>query len=320
MKQRARILIFNDGYDISDLEGIPHRGFEIVSRKEGSREELLALIGDFDAYICTLRIPVDAGILARAPRLRVLGTASTGTDHLDLRLLEQRGIAVLSLKNDLALLERISATAELGFGLVLACARHLPICFEASRDGRWERHNLAGRQLRGQVLGLIGLGRLGLMMARYGHAFHMQVIACDPYRKTWPRRVERVRLKTLLRRADFVSLHVHLNSKTRHLLGAKELAMFKPGAALINTARGGLVDETALIEEMKAGRIAAAGIDVIDGEWMPDKSKHPLIAYSRENHRLSITPHVGGTCRDAVVMTARHTFRKVLRHLRRRDP
>jgi D-3-phosphoglycerate dehydrogenase len=178
-------------------------------------------------------------------------------------LLRQRGNAVLSIKNDRDLLDQISSTAELAFGLLLTCARHLPLCFEAVRHGTWERHKFAGRQLRKKVLGIVGMGRLGTMMARYGEAFQMEVIGVDPHADRFARGVERVDLDTLLRRSDFISLHVHLKDDTRGMLGARQLAMFKPGASLINTSRGALIDEAALIREMESGRIAAAGLDVM---------------------------------------------------------
>ena len=311
---RPRVLVFNDGYSYDDLRDIPHEHLDVTCRPGGNREELIALLPEHDAYMCSLRIPVDASVLAHAPRLKLIATPTTGTDHLDLGLLEQRRIEVLSLKADRALLDQIPTTAELSFGLLLTCARHLPLCFEATRQGRWERHRFAGTQLSGRTLGLVGLGRLGTMMARYGQAFQMNVIGCDPGVKQPPPGVERTDLDQLLQRSDFVSLHVHLTDETRGLLGARELGLMKHGSSLINTSRGGLIDELALVREMQSGRIAAAGLDVIDGEWLEDKFNHPLIAYSRENPRLYITPHVGGTSPDATRLTARFTFEKVVRY------
>ena len=174
---------------------------------------------------------------------------------------------------------------------------------------------MAGRQLRDKTLGLIGVGRLGTMMARYGQAFWMRVLGSDPGLEQLPYGAEKVDLPTLLRESDFVSLHVHLTEKTDQLLGAKELGMMKMGSVLINTSRGRLIDEAALIREMESGRIAAAGLDVIDGEWLENKFDHPLIAYSRKNPRLYITPHVGGTSPEPTRMSLRHTFQKIVKFL-----
>lgn len=312
MKTNKRLLIFSDNCPPQELADIPHPGVDVVVVEKGEREQLLELLPEMDAYIATLRIPVDSAVLAHAPRLKIVATNSTGTDHLDLALLRERGITVLSHKDDRELLDRITSTAELAFGLLLTCARHLPECFEASRAGRWARHGLAGCQLSGKTLGVIGCGRLGSMMAEYGRAFRMPVIACDPRARNIPPWVRLVGLDELLREADFATLHVHLNDQTRGMLGRRELGLMKKGACLINTSRGGLIDEAALIREMEGGRIAAAGLDVIDGEWLEDKFNHPLIAYSRRNPRLYITPHVGGTCPEAGRLTTRHMFAQVV--------
>ena len=312
MNPSRRLLIFNDSFVPGDFEDIPHEGLDVTCLSNGDRARLIELIPDYDAYLATLRIRVDREVVDRAGRLRLVATPSTGTDHLDLPLLEARGIVVLSNAHDREFLDQLTTTAELAFGLVLTCARHLPLCFEAARQGRWERNGLAGHQLRGKTLGIVGVGRLGRMMARYGQAFWMRVLGCDPAAGDLPAGVERADLGKLLRKSDFVTLHVHLTDQTRHLLGARELAMMKPGSCLINTSRGGLIDEAALIREMESQRIASAGLDVIDGEWLENKFDHPLIAYSRKNPQLYITPHVGGTSPEAVRLSVRHTFQKIV--------
>ncbi|MFZ4696199.1 MAG: NAD(P)-dependent oxidoreductase [Verrucomicrobiia bacterium] len=310
---RPRILIFNDGYsraDIADLEGDV---LEFVCVPHGNRTQLLEMIGEVDAYVPTLRIRMDAEVIAAAHKLKLVATATTGTDHLALDLLERRGIPVFSIKQDRELLDNITTTAELAFGLLLTCARHLPECFEASRQGYWGRDKFSGTQLNGKTLGIVGVGRLGTMMSQYGRAFRMRVIGHDPYQPRIPEGVEMVELDRFLGESDFVTLHVHLTEQTRNLLGATQLSRMKRGACLINTSRGGLIDEAALVREMESGRIAAAGLDVIDGEWLEDKYHHPLIAYSRKNRRLYITPHVAGTSPDAIRMTVRFTLQKVRR-------
>lgn len=312
--RKPRLLVFNDGYSFQDLQDIPHGHLDVTCVPEGTWDQLLQLIPDFDAYLCSLRIPVDEAIIRRASNLRLLASPSTGTDHLSLDVLNARGIEVITIKHERALLDQLSATAELAFGLLLTCARHLPLCFEAARAGRWERHQLSGAQLRGKTLGIVGLGRLGSMMARYGSAFGMRVIAAEPDPARAIAGVEQVDMDSLLSQADFVSLHVHLTPATRGLLSAQLLARMKRGSILINTARGALIDEAALIREMESGRIVAAGLDVIDGEWMENKLDHPLIAYSRRNPRLYITPHVGGTCPEATRLVARFVFEKVVRY------
>jgi D-3-phosphoglycerate dehydrogenase len=311
-----RLLILADDCVEADVLDLT-RGCLDVSIKTGvEATEFKSLVANCDALMPTLRLKVDAEVIAAAKRLKVVATNTTGLDHLDLQAIKERGIALYSLKNDRAFLETITTTAELAFGLLLACARRLPECFESTRRGEWGRFLFAGTQLREKTLGIVGMGRLGTMMARYGLAFGMRVLGTDPSPLKVPTGVEMVSMARLLAESDFVSLHVHLTDATRHLLGAKELVTMKRGAVLLNTSRGGLVDEAALIREMRSGRIAAAGLDVIDGEWLEDKRNHPLIAYSRENPRLLITPHVGGTSPDAVRASVRHMVAKVVEHFR----
>lgn len=315
--RKPKLLIAADGCAAADVADLAGDALDLDLRPAMERAEFLAALADCDALIPSLRLPVDAAALEAAPRLKVVATNTTGLDHLDLREMERRGIALYSLKNDREFLEGLTGTAELAFGLLLACARRLPECFASTQRGEWGRSRYAGMQIRGKTLGIVGVGRLGSMMARYGLAFEMRVLGADPAPRTVPNGVEMAPLARLLAESDFVSLHVHLDETTRGLLGARELGAMKRGAILINTSRGGLVDEAALVREMRAGRIAAAGLDVIDGEWIEDKRNHLLIAYSRESPRLLITPHVGGTSPEAVRAGLRHTLVKVVRHFQK---
>ncbi|HRJ72133.1 MAG TPA: NAD(P)-dependent oxidoreductase [Terrimicrobiaceae bacterium] len=285
--------------------------FDVRLTGEVDRTWLECELPAADAFWASLRVPLDEALLAASPHLRTVSTNTTGTDHLCAGLLAQRGIELLSLKEDLEFLRQVTATAELAFGLLLSCARRLPEGFAAARNGDWGRHAYGGAMLSGKTLGILGCGRLGTMMCGYGQAFRMRVIACDPHRQELPSGVERVDLRGLLVASDFLSLHVHLSDATRRMLGPDEFAAMKPGITLINTSRGALIDESALIRAMENGRVAAAGLDVIDGEWMDNLASHPILAYSRKNPRLLVTPHVGGACRDATLLSARHAMAKL---------
>lgn len=291
------------------LPGADH--FDIRMNRQPDRAWLERELPAAEALWASLRLPLDEALLALAPRLRVVSTNTTGTDHLCCGFLGERGIELLSLKRDFAFLRQVTATAELAFGLLLSCARRLPEGFEASRRGDWGRHAYGGAMLSGKTLGILGCGRLGTMMCDYGQAFRMRVVACDPHRAELPPGVERADLRGLLGVADFLSLHVHLTEETRGLLGPSEFEAMKPGMILINTSRGALLDEAALIAAMECGRVAAAGLDVIDGEWRADLASHPLLAYSRKNPRLLITPHVGGACPEASLLSSRHAMKKL---------
>ncbi len=245
------------------------------------------------AYFASLHVRLTRALLEDAPLLRAAATPSTGLDHFDLDAMRERGIVVLSLKDDRQLLDRITATAELTWALILACLRRIPAAAAAASRGHWARDEFRGHQLAGKTLGILGCGRLGSMVAEYGQAFRMKVIGCDLL-PVCPPGVEQVSFEELLQRSDILTIHIHLTPENRRLIDRRALAQMKPGSVLINTSRGAIIDETALLEALRNGWIAAAGLDVIDDEWGENLAEHPLVAYSRENENLIITPHIGG--------------------------
>lgn len=271
---------------------------------------LLREIVDCDAYIASLHVRLTAEAIAASERLRVIATPSTGLDHIDLDAAEARGIPVLSLKDDRTFLDQITCTAELTWGLLLACVRRIPAGFNAARQGRWARDAFRGHQLAGKTFGILGYGRLGTMMGDYAGAFRMRVLACDVRDFDAPG-IERVDMDTLFRESDVVSIHVHLTPENRGLVGRKQIEMMKPGAILLNSSRGAVIDEAALLDALEAGRLGGAGLDVIHGEWSDDLYNHPLITYAREHENLIISPHLGGVTYESQAMAMRYTAEKL---------
>ena len=265
------------------------------------RKAVLERIGVCDAYYGHTDVLVDPELLDRAERLRVVASPTTGTDHIDTEALRERGIKLLALTREYELLDTFTATAECAWGLLLSCLRRIPAAFDSARQGKWwVRELFVGRQLSGKTLGVLGIGRLGHMTVEYGKAFRMRVIGSDP-KPFKVSQVERVPFDTLLRESDVISVHVHLRPETRHLLSRDAFQKMKDGVIIINTSRGGLIDEQALLDGLNSGKVSAAGLDVIDGEWMEDISKHPLIQYARSHDNLVITPHIGGCTIQSVV-------------------
>lgn len=248
-----------------------------------------------DAY---MRIKFDADRLARAKRLDLFVTATTGADHVDAEVLAARGIPLLTLRGEREVLRNITAAAEHSWLLLMACARSLIPAVEAVRSGDWNRNRFPGVMLRGRTLGLIGCGRIGGWMSRYAIAFGMTCVGYDPFAEHFAEGVHPVDLDELLIRSDFVSVHVPLNDDTRLLLGAEEIQKMKHGAILINTSRGEILDETALLVALLEGRLASAGLDVLTGE--PQTAENPLVQYARNHANLLITPHIGGFSPDAL--------------------
>lgn len=239
---------------------------------------------------------VDRELMEAAPLLRVIGRAGVGVDNIDLEAATERGIPVLNAPSG----NTVSA-AELTLALLLSLVRRIPAADRSLREGRWERSALAGTELRGKTLGLIGAGRIGGEVARRAHGFGMRVVAYDPYlteERAQELGVERLELTELLPRADVVTLHVPLTTDTRGIVGRKELAAMKPTAFLVNAARGGVVDEEALGEALEEGWIAGAAVDTYVTEPLPDDS--PL----REAPNLVLTPHLGASTAEAQELVA----------------
>ena len=266
-------------------------GVEIVNVAGKGGDTLAQALASAHALIVRSETRVTADLLTRAPHLRVVARAGTGVDTIDVAAATRRGIAVMNTPGA----NTVSA-AEHAFGLLLALVRHIPGAAEAMRRGEWDRKRFEGTELRGKTVGIIGLGRIGGHVAQIARAFGMTVVAHDPFLHA-ERAIELgVRLQSLdqlLRTADVITLHVALTEETRHLINAERLALMKPGAVLINTARGELVDEQALADAITAKRIAGAAIDVFGVEPLPAES--PL----RGLDRVILTPHLAASTAEA---------------------
>jgi phosphoglycerate dehydrogenase-like enzyme len=195
----------------------------------------------------------------------------------------------------------------------MACARQLRVAQEHVLAGGWNRADFPGIMLRGKTLGIIGCGRIGTWMSRYAHAFGMTCLGYDPLADPWPEGIGKVPLEALLAAADFVTLHVPLTRENSGLVSRECFQRMKRGAVFVNTSRGDLIDEAALLDALESGHLAAAGLDVLQGE--PDVEAHPLRQYALKRPNLLITPHVGGYSPDAVRVVVRFSAERILRHL-----
>ncbi len=274
-----------------------------VDYRPADYDVLKSIIGDYDAYFGHVDTPVDKDVLASADKLRVVTSPSTGTDHLDKEELARRGIELLTITRDYDLLDTFTATAELAWLLLLACCRHFPQATRTVREGHWRAERFCGTQLSGKTLGILGYGRLGKMSGRFGNGFGMRVLACD-LKPIEAEGVEQVDFDTLLRESDAITIHVHLTPENYHLISTDQFARMKDGVFLINTSRGDIIDEEALLAALASGKVAAAGLDVIHDEWREDSRESPLVQYALEHDNLIITPHIGG-CTHTSIADAR---------------
>ena len=251
---------------------------------------LCDFIAPYHAVITRARTPLTARVMAAAPNLRIIARAGASIDNIDVAEAEVRGIEVTPPPDAPAI-----AAAEMTLALIFAVARQLASANQSVKAGHWEPGAFNGVGMAGRTLGIVGLGRVGREVARRALALGMRVIvnqtrATSELAEEW--RVEQVNLRDLLQRADFVSLHVPLRAGNRNLIGAAELALMKPTAYLINTARGGLIDEAALLAALEAGQLAGAALDVFAGEPQPNPM---LVAHPQ----VLATPHIAGSTEDA---------------------
>ncbi|MEO8194883.1 MAG: phosphoglycerate dehydrogenase [Gemmatimonadales bacterium] len=250
--------------------------------------ELMERIGSYEAFVGRSATRLPAALLERASRLRVIGRAGVGTDNIDIPAATALGIAVIN-----APAGNTVAVAELFFGALIGLVRHLPRAAESMRQGRWDRSELLGTELRGRSLGIVGLGRIGSEVASRARAFGMSVTAYDPY--VTSERFELLRvaransLQDLLRSADVVTVHTPLNPETTGMVGEKDLALLPRGAIVANLARGGIVDERALASAVSSGNLGGAIIDVFTQE--PLDPSNPL----RTLDNVLLTPHLGAS-------------------------
>ena len=280
---------------------------EHVPADEAAVKKAIAqAVGVLDA---SMKVRLTDAMIASAVDLRIISCATTGSDHIERSELTTRSIPVRTLREDPQLLQNLTPAAELSWALLLACARRLPAAVEHVGRGEWVREQFPGVMLNGKLMGLVGCGRLGRWMARYAQAFGMRVIGYDPHLQKWPPEIARASLLQVVRECDFLSVHVHLTDETNGLVSRELLEQVKPGVTIINTSRGAVIDEGALLAGLLSGRIGSAGLDVLDGE--PDIDKHPLVDYARRHDNLLITPHCGGFSPDAVRQVCAHAAGKI---------
>lgn len=252
------------------------------------REVMLERTAQADGLLCLLTDRVDAELLDHAPRLKVVSQMAVGFDNIDVEACTARGIPVGNTPGVLT-----ETTADLAFGLLLATARRLVEADRVTRSGGWKTWSpmfLTGPDVHHAVLGIVGMGRIGVEVARRARGFQMEILYADARANPDAEQefgAKRVSLEELLQAADFVTLHTPLTPATHHLIGARELAMMKPSAILINTSRGPVVDQNALVEALRNGTIRAAGLDVYEEEPLPPD--HALAAM--EN--VVLLPHIG---------------------------
>jgi len=287
---RAGVELLRAHHDVDERPGL-------------TRDALFAEIGGYDALIVRSQVQVDAGLIAAATRLVVVGRAGVGVDNVDLDAATRAGITVVNAPTG-----NTVAAAEHTLALLFGLARRIAAADASVRRGEWKRSQFTGVELRGKTLGIVGLGKIGQAIADRARALEMTVIGSDPYitaEQAALHGVELTEFDALIARADVVTVHVPLTRATRGFIGVEVLARMRPGALLLNVARGGVVDETAVAEALRSGRLGGAAIDVFETE---PPAGSPLI----DAPNTVLTPHLGASTEEAQVLVAEEVADQVL--------
>lgn len=289
--------------------------FDLITLKDPSVATGIILHG-VEVVFAPLGYYFGRDFFSMTPQLKVIASNTTGIPHIDLEAATSRGIEVFSLKDERAFLDSITPTAELTIGLMIAATRNLVPAKDAALKGNWSRWEFGGPKMLSRMsLGIVGLGRLGSMVARYSSQMGMRVSYFDPYVEDSTFGFsKRSRLEELVEESDVVSIHAHLTDETESMFSEAVFESFRDGSYLINTSRGEIVDSSALIGALESGKLRGAALDVLDGEFAPDFSRrvseHPLIEYANSHSNLIITPHIAGSTEDAWSLTQRFVIDK----------
>ncbi|MBP1988928.1 phosphoglycerate dehydrogenase [Paenibacillus eucommiae] len=287
-------------YDAEDVE---------VDKKTGlSEDELVAIIGDYDALLVRSQTRVTERIMGAGTKLKVIGRAGVGVDNIDLEAATGRGIVVINAPDGNTI-----ATCEHTFAMMMSVARSIPQAYKKTVSGEWDRKTFVGVELRNKVLGILGMGRIGSEVAKRAKVFGMEVIGYDPF--LTEERAEKIGVKLgsvndIAAKADFITVHTPLTSETRHLIGKAQFDLMRKGIRIINCARGGIIDELALVDAVNQGIVAGAAFDVFEVE--PPQADHPFL----NNPNIIVTPHLGASTIEAQENVAIDVSEEVLHILR----
>ncbi|WDL97847.1 phosphoglycerate dehydrogenase [Alicyclobacillus sp. ALC3] len=286
-----KILVADDisPLGIEKLEALP--GATVRVRTGMTEAELTEEIRDTDALLVRSQTKVTAPVLAAANQLKVIGRAGVGVDNIDIPAATRRGVVVINAPDG----NTISA-AEHTFAMLIAMSRWIPAADRSIRAGKWDRKSFVGVELRGKTLAVLGTGRIGAEVAKRAKVFGMTVLGFDPYlteARAKELGITRVSFDEAIAAADFITVHTPLTKETKHMLGTSAFAKMKDGVRIVNCARGGIIDEQALADALRAGKVASAAIDVFESE--PLASDHPL----REFDNVVLTPHLGASTVEA---------------------
>jgi D-3-phosphoglycerate dehydrogenase len=262
------------------IEILKKAGIEVVEKTGLSPEELVKVIPEFDGIVVRSATKVTKEVIEAGKNLKVIGRAGIGLDNVDRETAKAKNIKVLNTPTATSI-----SVAELALGMMLGAARRIPQATASTKAGKWEKKQFKGFEVFGKKLGIIGIGRIGTELAKRARALGMDVVAYDPYVKTHEH-AKIVDLDTLMKESDYISLHIPKTDETAHILNKAAFDKMKDGVVIVNCARGGVVDENALYDAIKAGKVRIAGVDVYESEPAKENKLFEL-------DQVIVTPHIG---------------------------
>ena len=322
MKKTSLLYYEISGFQRKNLEYV-EKFFDLITLPDPDcdTEEILKKV---KVIFAPMGFLFDKCKINRCENLQIIGSTTTGTLHIDVDYARKKNISICSLRNQKEFLSKITPTAELAWGLILCVTRWIPRAHDSVCEGRWEGKEFGKRtprMLSKMSLGIVGLGRLGSLVAHYGRAFRMKVFYYDPFVDD-DRYIRCETLHELARLSDIVSVHAHLTKETESLIDSEFIRNMPKGSFIINTARGGIVNENELLIALKSGHLAGAGLDMLEGEHLPgfkeSLSEHPLVKYAKTHDHLVLTPKIGGCTIDAWERTEKHIVDLVINELNKR--
>ncbi len=290
-----------------------NQDFDLIELPDPSHDTE-AILNKIDVLFAPLGYFVNKEKIDLCNNLKVIASNTTGHPHIDVEYARKKGVKVACLKFAQAFLQRITPTAELTWGLIIALTRNIVPAYSFAIEGNWDRRPFGARaMLSSMSIGIVGLGRLGSIVAKYSSVFDMDIYYYDPYVESSDKNLQRCKtLGDLVATVDIITIHVPHNSETELMFNDKVFKLFKPGAYLVNTARGELIAWDSLLQALRSGALAGAALDVFEGEFSVNFEKHfkvhPVLEYAKENDNLLLTPHIGGSTIDAWGMTEAYTI------------
>ena len=304
-ENRPQILVITPVAHIEGLMDKLRKIGDVIYIPDPTEEEVLKKTKKVNAIFTNpnkSKVYLGYEIINPSEKLKVICTASTGTVHIDLKEAENFNVKVISLTKEYETIRKISSTAELAFTLMMTSLRNLPEAIDSVRKGDWDYEKFIGRQLNQLNVGIIGYGRLGEIFSSYCRDFGAKVTVYDPYKSVKDQNITQVNnLEELVNQSDIISLHIHVTSETKKMIGKQLLQSTRENVTIVNTSRGEVVDENAIVEFLKNNKSARYCTDVLSGEIL-SKSESPVLRYFREgggHYQVIITPHIGGMTRDA---------------------